>query len=605
MEHNSLPEVTLSALAETGRVESSIPVLKQRSYIGRNPVISSALADTPCADLGVDGVLEKLNATLGTSYNLDLPCVFGKVLNATPQRNHSGTLRSKLPLEYRMFMQEIVSPFAYVKHLMDSMHSVSLCGVLQSYVAQNYDFGKVYAHLRPHWSDFATCNRELSSLQALQERVKSFYSRWASWTGRDIIDPDMPPRRIWDLYANRVLPSWVTPERPWGISHAWVDEKHRKDVWTPINGNEWPVPMPNDADLDLIRIEMLNLGVEYAWLDVLCLRQEGGKNEYLRVEEWAIDVPTIGSVYDRDRAVVCYFCGLGRPLIFEEGYFESDRCWFNRAWTLQEVPYTRNGGTQTVVCGETGDEGRKEEEMRTRFDEQLTSLRHMRHDSSVLAVLSEMQKRVSAKPLDKVAGVAYVIDVQWLPVYNMAQSEEGAWRYLVKAMYRDTRADLFFYYPEPGNGTKRWRPSWKQVMTQTLPSSDEAKAIGDIGIYMLPFSEIVLHRGPRIRLGEVCGLADQSHDGNPRRGELVVKDRTGAPHRIKVIANHQYQIPEGLYVLIGNNDADVFMKYWVLGHQRKSNRFEKLSVIRIADEDERRKLQELEVAERHSKVILL
>ncbi len=97
MEHNSFPEVTLSALAETGQVESSIPVLKQRSYIGRNPVISSALANTPCADLGVDGVLEKLNATLGTAYNLDLPCVFGKVLNAKPQRKHSRMeMRTKL-----------------------------------------------------------------------------------------------------------------------------------------------------------------------------------------------------------------------------------------------------------------------------------------------------------------------------------------------------------------------------------------------------------------------------------------------------------------------------------------------------------------------------
>ncbi len=61
---------------------------------------------------------------------------------------------------------------------------------------------------------------------------------------------------------------------------------------TPINGYEWPVPMPKDANLDLIRIEMLNLGAEYAWLDVLCLRQEGGKGKHLRVEEWKLDVPT-------------------------------------------------------------------------------------------------------------------------------------------------------------------------------------------------------------------------------------------------------------------------------------------------------------------------
>ncbi len=58
------------------------------------------------------------------------------------------------------------------------------------------------------------------------------------------------------------------------------------------------MPMPKDANLDLIRIEMLNLGVEYAWLDVLCLRQKSEKNEYVRTFEWRVDVPTIGSVYN-------------------------------------------------------------------------------------------------------------------------------------------------------------------------------------------------------------------------------------------------------------------------------------------------------------------
>ncbi|KAK0429891.1 hypothetical protein EV421DRAFT_2025601 [Armillaria borealis] len=608
MEHNSLPEVTLSAFDETGRVESSILVLKQRSYIGREPVISSALADTPCAALGVDGVLEKLNATLGTAYNMDLPYVLGKVLNATPQRNHSWTPHSRLPLPVRVFMQEMGYNFVRAKAFMHSMHPVSLRGVLQSYVAQNYDFGKVYAHLRPYWSDFAgSC--QPSSLQALKERVERFKFRWvAGWSGGGILK-DIPPRRIWDLYANRVVPSWVTPKEPRGISHAWVHKNDRVGVMTPINGNRWPVPMPKDANLDLIRIEMLNLGVEYAWLDVLCLRQEGGKNEYLRGHEWSVDVPTIGRVYYEDRGVVCYFCGLGRPLMFEEGYFESDRCWFNRAWTLQEVPYTRNGGTQTVICGETGVEGRKEKAMRTRFDEQLTSLRHMRDDKSVLAVLSEMQKRVSVNPLDKVAGLAYLIDVAWLAAYNVAQSEEDAWAWLVMAMYPDTRADLFFYYPEPGNGNKYWHPSWKQVMTQTLPSRGEAAAIGSNDLSSFLGLPVDKHHGPRIKSGEVRGLADQSHDEDPRRGELVVKDGTGASHRIKVVANHQYQIPEGWYTLIGNNGkADVFMKYWVVGYQRKRmlrNGFKKLSVIHIEDEDERRKLQNLGVAKRCSIVTLL
>ncbi len=59
-----------------------------------------------------------------------------------------------------------------------------------------------------------------------------------------------------------MVPSWSTEERSTPISHAWVDEKDREDVLTPINGKEWPVPIPKDTDLNLIRIEMLNLGEE-------------------------------------------------------------------------------------------------------------------------------------------------------------------------------------------------------------------------------------------------------------------------------------------------------------------------------------------------------
>ncbi len=35
---------------------------------------------------------------------------------------------------------------------------------------------------------------------------------------------------------------------------------------------------------------MLNLGAEYVWLDVLCLRQKEGLREDLREEEWKVDV---------------------------------------------------------------------------------------------------------------------------------------------------------------------------------------------------------------------------------------------------------------------------------------------------------------------------
>ncbi len=100
------------------------------------------------------------------------------------------------------------------------------------------------------------------------------------------------------------------------------------------------------GSLDLVRIEILTVGAEYAWLDILCLWQEGGPGEYLRTEEWKLDVPTIGAMYDWD-PVVCYFNGLGQPLHLTPSYFESDRCWFRRAWTLQEI--TEN----PIIGGET------------------------------------------------------------------------------------------------------------------------------------------------------------------------------------------------------------------------------------------------------------
>ena len=105
--------------------------------------------------------------------------------------------------------------------------------------------------------------------------------------GAYIVDRKLPPRRVWDLYSNRVLPGWLF--RKWGhsdeeweqwstvdpVSHSWVHPNDRHSVWTPINGRKWPVPVPKDTTLDRVRVELLNVGRETIWLDVLCLWQEG------------------------------------------------------------------------------------------------------------------------------------------------------------------------------------------------------------------------------------------------------------------------------------------------------------------------------------------
>ncbi|KAK0224254.1 hypothetical protein IW262DRAFT_1269711, partial [Armillaria fumosa] len=144
-----------------------------------------------------------------------------------------------------------------------------------------------------------------------------------------------PPQHVWDLYSNRVIPWCVARPRLWAISHAWMDKSSHEDVQTAINGHQWPVPIPEDTSLERIRIEMLNLGAEYVWLDVLCLRQDGGLMKDLHMGEWKVDVPTIGSVSAGADKVVCYLCGLGRSWTSKLPCSEDD--WFKRAWTLQEI----------------------------------------------------------------------------------------------------------------------------------------------------------------------------------------------------------------------------------------------------------------------------
>ncbi len=274
------PKITLSTLAETCQAESTIPVLKQRSFTGSKTVISSALTDTLCTDLSIDGVLKTLNATLGTSYTLG-------------------------------------------SRVLCLLHVVQLHSLLKPYVTRNDDFGTVYAHLRSWWCDYdvTTIKHKLRTWEEEDQKMR-----------REVLVHDrittrlVPPRRTWDLHANQMVPYWVVDGYPWqwGISHAWVDEKDCVHAMTPINGYEWPVPMPKDANLDLICIEMLNLGADYAWLDVLCLRQEHGKNEHLCMEEWKLDVPIIGWVYANPTRVVCYFNGLGQPLDLTLDDFKSD-----------------------------------------------------------------------------------------------------------------------------------------------------------------------------------------------------------------------------------------------------------------------------------------
>ncbi|KAK0231827.1 hypothetical protein EDD85DRAFT_775431 [Armillaria nabsnona] len=464
--------VTISAYSEeTGQTESSIKVPLQRTYTGRRPVISSSLADIPCTTLGVRGILDKLNATLQTAHTLDTPF---------------------------------------------------LSSFLGDCIANDYDFGTAYAHVRPIWPYWSTIQDELCRWE-----VKDQEERRKALVGNQIVNVHIPPRRVWDLYSNRVLPQWRitgTGKLPSPISHAWVDKGDRVDVWTPINGHAWPVPIPKGANLDLIRIEMLNLGAKYVWLDVLCLRQRGGQREDLRIEEWKLDVPTIGYLYQVADVVVWYLSGLGRPVTLKEGDLESDRCWFRRAWTLQEV------GNQRIIAGDTPDgplhakpideDGNYETEILAKFHKQLQALDDISPDSyEMFSLLAEMQNRVSANPVDKVAGLAFRLESATIPAYYENQSLEDAWVALVNTIIAWCRAELLFLYPEPGTASKRWRPSWDQVMTKPLPTKGECGAWAGRD----EETDVDWCEGYSIEKGFVRGLTVGDADGAGRCGQLIVE----------------------------------------------------------------------------------
>ena len=184
------------------------------------------------------------------------------------------------------------------------------------------------------------------------------------------------------------------------VSHAWVACEDRSFILTEANQQMWPIPLPKGVLLEDVRGEMVRQGVRYAWLDVLCLRQRGQptlgtelaipvgreavedvplpteimenttlsvesiasiaevmesvplstkeeavkRREQQRLEEWKVDVPTIGAIYsnlDDDGLygggpIVIFMSGLGRP--FRDEGWDSERHWIRRAWTLQETP---------------------------------------------------------------------------------------------------------------------------------------------------------------------------------------------------------------------------------------------------------------------------
>ncbi len=95
--------------------------------------------------------------------------------------------------------------------------------ILGYFISQKYDFGTAYAYLRPFWYNNLTAiaddlpkrkvqHREMLQDVLIEDRIISLH---------------VPPRRIWDLYSNRVVP-WSTMYRCMWKTKKMEKEKKRE-----------------------------------------------------------------------------------------------------------------------------------------------------------------------------------------------------------------------------------------------------------------------------------------------------------------------------------------------------------------------------------------
>jgi len=389
-------------------------------------------------------------------------------------------------------------------------------------VNQGYDLGLAYAAARVAWKHFndagfnITVHRDqwLAKARHIDEvREGSIYT---DDTGQGLIKSPygIMPRRIWDLKSNRVVefrmlhsevlarqyPHGVidlekAPPPPfWAITHSWTNDM--SPVNTSINWYQWPTPLPRGLDLEHgVRRELLNKGSEYVWLDVLCLRQHSTTNDNIKVNEWKLDVPTIGNIYRAAVGIARYFNGLGQA--FSATGWDDPRHWLCRAWTLQEIRSEITTYNAGISC-KTSTSGRRAHiimNTESRVGGGVTTLRQALHpiiklaaqvDSSsgcsVYELVRQMAKRHATQPTDKVAGLFYLLRTTQLPTYDAGISDGDAWARCFHVLPFQRKIEILFDFPygadAPGPGCQ-WFPTWRQLMEwpERDPTYDHTVAI--------------------------------------------------------------------------------------------------------------------------------
>lgn len=532
----------------------AIQVPLQRHATTSKRALTSEVASISCASLNVQGLLEKLNSVFDTQ----------RPLGSDP----------------------------------------SLEALLQLCINRSFDFGVACSLLGPRWQmSAADALADIALCQVADERLRK---EALGGTHDDVVlNISIPPRRVWDLWTNRVVDIWMTapydhqhqrvpPPPLFAVSHSWMDDALRANIEADINGRAWPIPLPVDTTLERIRMELLNsvrpYDTHFAWLDVLCLRQKDTEEkEELRFEEWKLDVPTIGATYQLAMRVVYYFSGLGRA--FQVGDLQSPRHWVNRAWTLQETlddqrgiiaGITPSSPSLPVRCDDTKWLADAPEDVQELW-RILQRLSGIWKSGGGYVALSAMRPRSASGDIDKVAGLAYRLadPSRGVPSYMINGTPEQAWERTIPFIKQGFREDLLYRFPERGNGRYSWCPSWQQVQESPLPRLDKPPVM-----FRLSASPPELCRffGFRIDNCTVEGLGegpDGGVVGEPREGKITVQAGWRRKRSYRVAADHGQPIADGNYSLIG----EIALRYWAVAKCIDSAvpSFEKISVLELLD----------------------
>ena len=355
------------------------------------------------------------------------------------------------------------------------------------FISCNFDYGLAYAAARVAWKHFNEHSMDSNVIsvqrswwrkhaQGLYEaRLMAIEISHPGSEQEVIISPySIMPRRLWDLKSNRVVNFHLiqstikTPPTFWAVLHNQI-VNYWPHILTAINQHQWPIPLPKSISLDHLRSELLTLGAEYIWIDVICLRQQSGNDYQLQYDEWKLDIPTTGNIYRAAAKIVCYFNGLGIPFGNED--WDRPRHWLWRAWTPQEIEDEKtiiNGGTpqgqgqgQVFVNsqGKVLDRAIKSRDG-IRPVMQLTAQVDSLHGCEIYELMREVAKGYASNPVNNILELLYLLRTTKLPCYSEHKYCEDFWAQCFHLLPFERKAEILFNFPYRGS---QWFPSWEQM----------------------------------------------------------------------------------------------------------------------------------------------